>query len=111
MIKVIHVREVGYIKRDFSTSTDGHTTHYVYCGRPSAYGNPYFMAYEEQRATVIAQFKANTLPTMNLGALKEKAITGDLLLGCFCAPKPCHCDAIKQVLEEALAVEAEAAFP
>lgn len=59
--------------------------HDVYIGRPSKWGNPYFMRNESQRGEVIAKYEQwiRTQPHL-LAALGE--IEGKRL-GCYCAPK------------------------
>ena len=91
---------------------------HVYCGRGSPLGNPFHMLEEKNRDKVCDQYhnwfyskidKANwdTNPNPNketlfLRKLFLKAQRGNLNLGCFCAPKRCHCDTIKTFLENKL---------
>jgi hypothetical protein len=60
----------------------------VYCGRGSAWGNPYIIGRDGDRDRVCDLFEANVLPRLDVTFLKGK----DLV--CFCAPKRCHCDAL-----------------
>ena len=76
----------------------------VYIGRPSVLGNPYFMHSEEEREHVIESFRqyiegnANAMTEIKyLRALHQAGV--DLALECFCAPKACHGDVIKELLE------------
>lgn len=84
---------------------------HIYCGRGSAFGNPFVMDNESQRDTVCDQFKEyfddalinNQYAIDKVNELVERVRNGeDINLGCFCAPKRCHCDYIKQVIEERL---------
>lgn len=80
----------------------------VYCGRGSALGNPFPMHKEGDRDAVCDAYaihldkaiKAKTPEVISmLTYIKKLAIAGDVRLGCFCAPRRCHCDYIKQVVE------------
>ena len=68
---------------------------YVYCGRPSMWGNPYTLRSEAQRQVVIAQYEAWLGGQPHLirlvGSLRGR------LLGCWCAPKACHCDVLARL--------------
>ena len=90
---------------------------YEYCGRASAYyslpasplANPFPMRNESDRERVLTSYdkwlveKTNTGDKAVCAELKRLlhiAERGDLNLGCYCAPKACHCDAIKALLEK-----------
>ena len=103
MIKVIHVKEMNYYKGEILQVIKGIPTWYVYCGRPSKYGNPFFLVNEDQRSCVIKKFTEKILPTLCLDDLIAKAKIGNLLLGCYCAPKKCHCGSIKDTIDSVLA--------
>lgn len=68
----------------------------VYCGRPaprlglvgSPYANPYRVRGKRTRREAIELFCENVLPLLDVSALRGKH------LKCWCAPQPCHCDAI-----------------
>ena len=75
-----------------------HYTHYI--GRPhkeiprqewegSVFGNPFPLYKESERAVVIRRFEdyARSTPSI-LDAIA--ALPEDAVLGCWCAPKPCH---------------------
>lgn len=96
MIQVVHVKKFGKIDKALP---DGQ---YIYCGRPSKYGNDYILRREEDRAKVINKFAVNQLPDMDVSELIRYAKEGNLYLGCFCAPKACHCDEIKNEIERHL---------
>ena len=80
----------------------GDKDYYIYCGRPSKLGNPYFMQNESQRVNVIEQCRSNAqwnevLEDFVLWA--KKTDIDELKLGCFCAPRACHCDIIKERMD------------
>jgi len=94
---------------------------HIYCGRGSALGNPFRMNNESERDRVCDQYiewfydkidEASFLDivyndydpgwnpqTKMLVAIYHAASLGDINLGCFCVPKRCHCDTIKEFLE------------
>lgn len=91
-------------------------TRTAYVGRPSPLGNPYRMMNEADRNGVIEKYEAwlrmkmrSTNPTSTemarlLTILKDGRGL-KLQLECSCAPKACHADIIKKVLEEMLEKE------
>lgn len=86
-----------------------------YIGRGSPLGNPFKLVgaggtytrddsvatYEQWLRKRIAERDSAVCTELN--RLFKLARQGSLKLRCFCAPKRCHGDVIKQVLEEALA--------
>lgn len=64
----------------------------IYCGRWSKWGNRYIIGKDGNRKEVITKFKKyqlhELLPFIN--ELKGK------ILGCWCAPKDCHCDILAE---------------
>ena len=79
-----------------------------YIGRGSPLGNPFVMKSEADRDAVCDQYQAwfdrkvknGDERVMNeLRRLYRLAKKGDLVLGCFCAPKRCHGETIKAFLE------------
>ena len=82
---------------------------HIYCGRGSALGNPFVMKNGTERDEVCDKyegyFKEQVYVLKNENMLKElraiykQALKGDVNLGCFCAPKRCHCDTIKEFIE------------
>jgi len=66
--------------------------HHVYVGRPSKWGNPFVVGKDGARGECIALYEAwlRESPLM-LAALDE--LRG-LVLGCWCAPRPCHGDVL-----------------
>ena len=84
----------------------------VYIGRPSVLGNPFVMTSEAQRTEVIARYReyfekkvaARDPKFMEiLDAIVKRARTHDVVLGCFCAPRACHGDVIKEYIDRKLA--------
>lgn len=83
-----------------------------YIGRPSPLGNPFVIDVHGDREIVIARYR-HWLKTKieekdprvcaEMNRLYRLAKEGDLHLGCWCAPRACHGDAIKELLEEAIA--------
>ncbi len=84
---------------------------YDYIGRGSILGNPFVMNNQsiEERNRVCNEYKKyiekkifiekdkNFIDELN--KLKELSKINNLNLGCFCAPKRCHGDAIKELLD------------
>lgn len=69
-----------------------HTQIYdVYIGRPTLYGNPFRLGTDGDRATVITKFRVWFFSPEQAG-LREiiRATLTDKVLGCWCAPQPCH---------------------
>jgi len=58
----------------------------VLCDRTTPYGNPYVIGRDGNREQVIAKFRCDVLPTLDVSALRGR----DLL--CHCKPKACHVD-------------------
>lgn len=81
-----------------------------YCGRGSALGNPFRLEDTNdnaQRDHVCDQYEAyfidqvvvkrNQSMLRQLAKIKQKLVKdGTVKLGCFCAPKRCHCETIKE---------------
>ena len=92
-------------KRSLSDALPGITR--VYVGRPSALGNPFPMRSEADRERVVAQYrswlrqqwKTRGPARGELERLLELAKAGPLELICWCAPKACHADVIREALE------------
>jgi hypothetical protein len=76
--------------------------------RSSVLGNPFPMQSEADREKVIAQYRVWLWEQYNKPASKVREAlwkisalheSGDVLLGCWCAPKPCHGDVIIRALQ------------
>lgn len=104
MITVIHIRDYKDLP------------YQVYCGRrngkldlpQSVFANPFYMKDESKRDEVCDKYNdyfnkmcKQSLMGKELWILANVHIEyGKLELACYCAPKRCHCDAIKRHLEE-----------
>lgn len=82
----------------------------VYIGRPSVLGNPFVLTNEAYRDEVLARYRvyfekrlADPIFRDVLDGLETRARKGDLVLGCFCAPRVCHGDVIKEYLDRKIA--------
>ena len=96
--QVVNVRTHGKVSK---VMQDG--TQYIYCGRPSRLGNPYWMKDESQRNIVIEKCDKDVKFHEVIKELKEELIKRNITkvhLGCFCYPRACHCDIIKRELEK-----------
>lgn len=86
---------------------------HIYCGRGTILGNPFEMSNEADRDKVCEKYKEYFYHKVDiekdeafLNALRgifSKASQEDVNLGCFCAPKRCHCETIKEFLDKKLA--------
>lgn len=67
----------------------------VYIGRPSKWGNPFVVDQDGTRAEVIEKYERwlSTMPEL-LAELDE--LRGQVL-GCWCAPLPCHGDVLARL--------------
>lgn len=70
-------------------------THDVYIGRPGKWGSPFVIGRDGTRAEVIEKYREyiQGRPDLldNLGELRGK------VLGCWCAPAPCHGDVLAEL--------------
>jgi hypothetical protein len=103
MITIVNLRNVQFNKGIDRLSEIG----IEYVGRPNVIGNPF----KGDRAKAIRDFRVwlyeqirNRDPEViaELKRLKAIATKGSLVLGCWCAPKPCHADVIKSCIEWAI---------
>ncbi len=85
----------------------GEYTYYV--GRPTALGNPFKAYRESQRDTVVDRYDEwlrTRMRTDNQVSRRVLEMVGlvksghNITLQCWCAPKRCHADVIKKVMEE-----------
>jgi len=78
--------------------------------RSTALGNPFYMNRESERELVCDQYEAYFLGNLNpdvapvgflseLDKILQAAKKGDITIGCWCAPKRCHCDTIKEYID------------
>lgn len=86
---------------------------YVYIGRGSVYGNPFKMNHEKEREKVCGLYReyfykeleTNQIFKTAINLLINKAINAKYLnLACFCAPKQCHGDIIKEYIDQQIAL-------
>lgn len=82
MIKVVHCNYHNYD---------------IYIGRGSIWGNPFIIGKDGDRSEVINKYRMYILNSKELlskiPALKNKT------LGCWCKPKACHGDVLKEIAE------------
>lgn len=95
MIYVVNAKDFGRQDKEFGVDK----SKYVYCARPSKYGNPFILYNESDRDSVISKFSEEVLPSIDISELVSFAREGDLYLGCYCYPKRCHCNVIKDRIE------------
>ena len=70
----------------------------VYIGRPSKWGNPFEIGRDGIRGEVIEKYRKWILTQPELlAALPE--LKGKVL-GCWCAPLPCHGEVLEQLVKE-----------
>lgn len=69
----------------------------IYIGRPSKWGNPFEIGKYGTREDVILKYKLwlNTQPKLLIDVKELKGKT----LGCWCSPKPCHGEILKELSE------------
>lgn len=96
-VEVVHMKNYGKVSKKLAEGS-----YYFYCGRPSRLGNPYWMSNESQRVIVIDQCNCDEEWHKEVDEFIkwiDAHNVDDLKLGCFCAPKICHCDIIKREIE------------
>lgn len=77
-----------------------HGVHYdVYVGRPSTYGNPFVIGKDGTREQVIARYRRWLEMSPGIVELVKKNLKGKVL-GCYCAPLPCHADILVEIANE-----------
>ena len=96
---------------------DGEHRGATYCGRPSPLGNPFRITQNRDRDASIKAYRAlltvimSEFPSARSNKHREtyEALQdliqqyedgNDLVLECWCAPRPCHCEVIKEVILE-----------
>lgn len=67
-----------------------------YIGRPSIWGNPFRVGPDGPREAVIEQYRQWLLAQPHLVKLAKVELRGKVL-GCWCAPKPCHGDVLIEI--------------
>jgi len=71
----------------------------VYIGRGSSFGNPYKIGVHGTREEVIAKYEKFVRRNPHLLARIRRELRGKVL-GCWCAPKPCHGNVLLQIANE-----------
>ena len=80
----------------------------IYIGRPSPLGNPFVIGRDGNRDEVIEKYsdyivrelERNEKVRDEFNRIVELSRKGDVNLVCWCAPKKCHGDVIKSMIEE-----------
>ena len=96
---------------------------HIYCGRGSALGNPFVLGRDGDRDAVCNKYEEwfyqNVHEDKFLSYIEDYGVTldpihkmlcniyedaerRDINLGCFCAPQRCHCDTIKNFIDNKL---------
>lgn len=79
-----------------------------YIGRPSVLGNPFVLDKDGDRDEVVEKYRQwlwkkirqkNRSVCQELNRLKRLSESGSVNLVCWCSPKSCHGDVIKNCLE------------
>lgn len=65
----------------------------VYIGRPSKWGNPFVIGRDGTRAQVIEHYRA----LMRGHEVEIRQELRGKILGCYCAPLPCHGDVLAEI--------------
>ena len=75
------------------------TRTFKYVGRPSDFGNPFFIGRDGTREEVIKKYSEwiEGRPVLQ-ERIKNELKGSDL--GCFCAPEPCHADILLKIANE-----------
>lgn len=69
----------------------------VYIGRPSIWGNPMRLYSEADRTEVLVRYEAWLMTQPHLLA-RIPELRGKIL-GCWCAPRPCHGDVLARLAD------------
>jgi hypothetical protein len=77
----------------------------IYIGRPSKWGNPFEIGKDGIREEIIEKYRQWILAKPEL--LKQLPELYGKRLGCYCKPKACHGDVLKELAEEQLALKGE----
>lgn len=66
-----------------------------YVGRPTIWGNPFKIGRDGSRKEVIQKYREWILTQPAL--IEQLPTLRGKILGCWCAPKPCHADVLLQL--------------
>jgi hypothetical protein len=76
-----------------------HKPYDVYVGRPSKWGNPFRIIGSFTREDVIAAYEEWLRSQPHLVAMAKRELKGKVL-GCWCAPLPCHGEVLARIANE-----------
>lgn len=71
----------------------------VYIGRPGPYGNEFVIGPDGTREEVIRKYEARARGDAAFVAKVKRELRGKVL-GCWCAPLPCHGDVLAAIADE-----------
>lgn len=71
----------------------------VYVGRPSTFGNPFFIGRDGTRSEVIRKYEEWVRSQPDLVRQVKEELRGKIL-GCWCSPLPCHGDVLARIADE-----------
>lgn len=79
----------------------------IYIGRGSKWGNPFPITKTSSRNEVIAKYKRHLWNQIKNGQITQQDLLelDGKVLGCFCKPKPCHGDVIKDAVNWAKTIK------
>jgi len=72
----------------------------IFIGRPSKWGNPFVIGKDGTREQVIAKYRKWILTQPKL--IRDLSQLNGKTLGCWCSPKPCHGNVLKELAEKSL---------
>ena len=75
--------------------------------RPHALGNPFYLRDESLRSNVIERYREWFMASLHKPMVQDAirniveilAADGEVELACYCAPRPCHAEVIKEHIE------------
>lgn len=68
----------------------------IYVGRPTRWGNPFFIGQHGSRAQVIERYRKWVWTQPNIVSAARRELRGKDLV-CWCAPKTCHADVLMEI--------------
>lgn len=71
----------------------------VYIGRPSKWGNPFVIGKDGGREEVLSKYRSYMKGSLGLCQQAREELRGKVL-GCWCAPQPCHGDVLAEIANE-----------
>lgn len=77
----------------------------AYIGRPSRFGNPFKIGRDGNREQVIAKYRDWLLGQPDLVDAVRRELRGKIL-GCWCAPLPCHGDVLSEIANASISLAA-----